>query len=389
MLNKTREDFEVLKKGIIYFDSACMSLKPKQVVNAMLSYYNEFPGCAGRSMHKIGKKVEEEVAKSRKKVKDFINAKKESEIIFTKNTTESINLVANSFKFDKCDIVVSSDREHNSSLLPFLNRKDIKYVPVDSKEDFTFDLEKFGDKVKNARFVSIVHTSNLDGYTLPVKEIIKIAHENGALVMLDGAQSVPHKKVDVKKLDVDFLCFSGHKMLGPTGIGVLYGKEGLLKNLNPFLVGGDTVVNSSYTNFELEKVPERFEAGLQNYSGIIGLGAAVDYLKKIGMENVEKHEEELGKYLLNNLHEEVDLVGVKDVKGIFSFNIGKISPHDVAMLLDQSKKIMIRSGAHCVHSWFNKHKINGSARASFYIYNTKEEINVFLEELKKVVKYFK
>lgn len=403
-MEKIRADFPVLQlqfkgKPIIYFDNACMSLRPKQVIEAMNEYYFKYPACAGRSAHKLGDMVTKKYHDARATMAKFINASKPDEIIFTRNTTEGINLVTHSFDFNPSDIVITSDREHNSNLLPWqilAKRKGIKHEIVFSKNDTTFDLDAFERKVKEAgnklKLVSMVHTSNLDGYTIPIKDVIEIAHEAGALVMIDGAQSVPHKKVDVRKLDIDFLAFSGHKMMGPSGIGVLYGKFELLKQLQPFLLGGDTVKNSTYDSCVLLDPPEKFEAGLQNYASAIGLAAAAEYLRKIGQDNVEQREMELNKIITN---------GIKDIKGlrilgppapeqrggIVSFTIEGIPPHDIALMLDETANIMIRSGAHCVHSWFNAHNmLNGSARASLYLYNTKEEAEKFVETLNEVAK---
>ncbi|MBC8500751.1 MAG: cysteine desulfurase [Nanoarchaeota archaeon] len=395
-VDKVRKDFPILKKKVVYFDNSCVTLKPKQVVEVMNKYYYEFPACAGRSMHQLGNKVTEEVAKSREVIRKFINAKRKEKIIFTRNTTEAINLVANSFNFKKGDKVLITDKEHNSNLLPWqlLAKKGVIRLRVlGSRQDNTFNIESFEREVKDVKLVSIVHTSNLDGVTNPAKEIIKIAHKNNALVMLDAAQSVPHKEVDVKKLDADFLAFSGHKMLGPSGIGALYGKKELLEKLNPFIVGGETVKESTYTSQVWEDVPERFEAGLQNYAGIIGFAEAARYLSKIGKTNIEKHEIKLTSKLTNGLEEigDVSIIGPEAEKRncITSFNIGKEDPHQIALLLDNSANVMVRSGAHCVHSWFNKHKIKGSIRASLYIYNTEEEVEYFIDNMKKIKKLLK
>ena len=376
-VEKIREDFPVLSKDIIYFDSACMSLKPKQVIDKINEYYNEYPVCSGRSVHKLGLRLDDEMSNARKSIQKFISAKKSKEIIFSKNTSESINLLANSYKFDK---VLLTDREHNSNLIPW---QKFKYGVLRSKKDFSFDLEKFSEVVKNYDLVSFVHTSNFDGYTLPVKEIIKIAHDNKTKVHFDAAQAVPHKEINVKKMDVDFLTFSGHKMLGPTGTGVLYAKEKILEDMKSFLVGGETVIDSGYDAHVLEELPHRFEAGLQNYSGILGLGEAVNYLKKIGMGNIEKHE----KKLVSEIDKEgLEEVGYSGERGVFNFNVPGIDYHEVAGMLDHSKNIMIRSGMHCAHSWYNANNIKGSARASFYLYNTSEEIRVLNEELVKIKK---
>ncbi|MFH0949140.1 MAG: aminotransferase class V-fold PLP-dependent enzyme, partial [Candidatus Aenigmatarchaeota archaeon] len=288
-IEKLREDFPILKSGIIYFDNACVSLKPKQVIEAMNKYYYEFPACGQRSEHKLGKKVTESVWQSRKELKKFFNAKSEKEIIFTKNTTESINIVAHSMHGP----VLLTDKEHNSNLVPW--QVDGKIQIVKSKPDMTFDMDAFESSLKNIKLVSFVHTSNLDGYTIPAREIIKISHEHNIPVMLDAAQSAPHRTIDVKKLDVDFLACSGHKMLGPSGMGILYGKQHMLEKLQPLSLGGDTVSDSTYKSHKLLGVPERLEAGLQNYAGIIGFAEAVKYLEKIGMENIEKHETMMNK----------------------------------------------------------------------------------------------
>jgi len=387
-VKKIREDFPVLQKKIIYLDNACMALKPKQVIHALNSYYNDFPACGERSEHQLGRKVTEAVDNARKSVAKFINAVPE-EIIFTKNTTEAINLVAHSLDLKKDDIVLTTDKEHNSNLLPW---RRFAHQFVKSKADNTFDLDAFEKKVKGVKLVAMGHTSNLDGVSIPAKEIIDIAHRHGALVLLDGAQSVPHKEIDVRTLDVDFLAFSGHKMCGPTGTGVLYGKLDLLEKMKPFIVGGGTVKNSWYDKQEWEDVPHRFEAGLQDYAGIIGLGEACRYLQSIGMKNIEKHELELNKKMTDALAGEVKLIGPRDPalrSGIFSFNIEGMDMHEIAGILDNSANIAVRAGNHCVHSWFNAHNLKGSVRASVYFYNTLEEVEKFVDEVKKILKFLK
>jgi len=244
---------------------------------------------------------------------------------------------------------------------------------------------------KNTRLVSIVHTSNLDGVTNPIKEIAKIAHDNDALLLVDGAQSIPGKKVDVRKLDIDFLSFSGHKMLGPTGTGVLYGKHELLQKLDQFIVGGETVIDSTYEDFVPEKIPNKFEAGLQDYAGIIGLGEACRYLKRVNQESIENHEIRLNKFITDQLsgNKRIKILGPQDPakrSGIFSFTVEKMDIHHVSKMLDVSKHIMVRSGAHCVHSWFNAHDMKGSVRASLYFYNTEHEAQVFVDEMNKILK---
>ncbi|MBI2548215.1 cysteine desulfurase [Candidatus Woesearchaeota archaeon] len=393
-VEKLRQDFPILGKPVIYFDNACMSLKPQQVIDKLTSYYTEHTACAGRSSHAFATKVEDEVTGARRNVKKFINAKHDEEIIFTRNTTEGINLVANCCGLTKNDRVIISDKEHNSNLIPWLKqaKKGITVVAVTSNPDNTFNLERFAEAfTQTTKLVSIVHTSNLDGVTNPIKEIAKIAHEHDALVLVDGAQSVPSQPVDVQTLKVDFLSFSGHKMCGPTGTGALYGKKAALEQLDQFLVGGETVIDATYTDYQKEEVPMRFEAGLQDYAGILGLGEACTYLKKIGLEKIAKHELMLNKLMSEELlqHKKVQLIGPQEAAqrgGIFSFNIAGVDPHHVAQMLDVSKHIMTRSGAHCVHSWFNKHQMKGSVRASVYFYNTPEEVAVFVDQVKKIAR---
>jgi cysteine desulfurase/selenocysteine lyase len=298
-------------------------------------------------------------------------------------------LIANSLKWKSGDKVLCSDKEHNSNLVPWLiaKQRGIKH------EIFRFgDIEDFTKKVKGTRLVSIVYTSNVDGTSNPVREMIKIAHEQNALVLLDAAQSAPHKEVDVRRLDCDFLVCSAHKMLGPSGMGILYGKSDLLGELNQFIVGGETVSNTTYNFFVPEKIPERFEGGLQNYGGIIGLAEALRYLQRVGLSDIEKHEQKLNERLtLGLLKLGVDILGPKDAKlrgGITGFNIGKANPHDVSLMLD-SYNIATRSGMHCAHSWFNAKGMNGSSRASFYLYNTEDEVDFMLEKMKDIVKIVK
>ncbi len=398
-INKIREDFPILnnpKKPVIYFDNACMTLRPKQVVEKMNQYYYEYPACAERSHHRLGKKATEEYNNSRVIVRKFINAKSDKEVIFTRNTTESINLVAKSFNFKKDDVIITTDKEHNSNLLPWQvasRAHSLRRERVSTKEglDFTHfeQLLRKAQGNHNKVFVSMGHTSNMDGTSIPAKEVISMAHKYNALVMLDGAQAVPHQSIDVKKLDVDFLAFSGHKMLGPTGTGVLYGKEELLRKLTLYNVGGSTVEDSHYDGAEFADLPERFEAGLQDYAGFIGLGAAMEYLKK-HIDSIHEHELKLNKIVTEGLKNHVDILGPEDYKlrsGIYSFNTkNKMDFHEVALMLDSYANIMIRSGRHCVHSWFNAHNIDGSARASFYLYNSEEEAKLFVEKLKEVVK---
>jgi cysteine desulfurase/selenocysteine lyase len=399
-IDKIREDFPILSKKIngksfIYFDSACTSLKPKKVIDAILAYYTEYTGCAGRSVHKFATRTTEEFEKAREKVAKFISAKRPEEIIWTKNTTEAINLVSHSFKFNKGDKVLTTNLEHSSGLMPWQLRAEKGDIVLDfvlCDKEGEFNIEEFKKKIdKKTKIVSVIHVSNVTGTKAPLEEIIKIAHDNGSLVLVDGAQSVPHISIDVRKLDIDFLAFSGHKMCGPTGIGCLYGKYDLLKELQPFIIGGETIRDADLKSHVLEEVPQRFEGGIQHYAGAIGLGAAVDYLSSIGMKNIENYEKETAKLLIEGLLTvpKIDLIGPKDYKkkgALAAFNIKGMEPHDVAIMLDE-QNIFVRSGMHCaypIHKFLHENK--GSARASLYFYNTKEEIKTFIEKLNNIAK---
>ncbi len=398
-IEKIRKDFPLLdkkidEKPIIYLDSACVTLMPQQVMNSMNDYYTNMGSCGARSVHRLGVDVTRKCEDVRENIRRFLNAEDRREIVFTKNSTEAINLVANSLIFEKNDMVITTDREHNSNQLVWQNFGElgkIKHVSSRSKEDDTFDLEGFKELCTgNVKLVSIYHTSNLDGYTLPVKEITDIAHENNALVMLDAAQSAGHRKIDVKSLDIDLLCFSFHKMLGPS-LGVLYGKSDVLEKLSPFIVGGGTAAKIGDEGIEYEKTPRKFEGGLQNYAGIIGGGAAVDYIENVGRERIREYENTLWKYVSKRLGDiqGISFLGVNDAGhcgGILNFNIDGMNPHDVAMYLDSSANIMVRSGMHCLHSWYNRKKIDGSVRASFYLYNTMDEAKIFCEKIEELLR---
>lgn len=398
---KIRADFPTLeardgRKPVVYFDNACQTLRPRQVIETIQRYYQEFPACSGRSMHRMAAEVTREVDQARERVAKFLNAGRKEEIIFTRNTTEGVNLIASTLNWKTGDVILVSDKEHNSNLIPWqmvAKRHGAILRIVRTCEDNTFDMEAFEQALKAGpvRLVAMGYTSNLDGVTIPAAEIIKRAHRQGALVFLDAAQTVPHQRVNVRALDVDFLAFSGHKMLGPSGTGVLYGKYRLLEQLEPFLVGGDTVSTSTYDSCQFLPPPEKFEAGLQDYAGIMGLAAAVQYLQSIGYEAIEKQERMLNEFLSEGLEEipGVRIIGPSDPRlrgGIISFYVEGIDHHRIALMLDQMANIAVRSGQHCVHSWFNARGVIGSVRASVYVYNTLEEAKLFLDSLIKIRK---
>jgi cysteine desulfurase / selenocysteine lyase len=399
-LNKLRQDFPILRetpgqKPVVYLDTACQSLRPQAVMDAMNTYYNQYSACGGRSMHHLAAEVTHRCDQTRALAAKFFGASRKEEIIFTRNTTEGINLVANSLPWQSGDEILISDKEHNSNLIPWQKTARqkgtlLKFVPYTA--DNLFDLDAFNRLLTpKVKLVSLGFSSNLDGVTIPAAEVIKKAHQNGSLVLLDAAQTAPHYKIDVKKLDVDFLALSGHKMLGPSGTGILYGKYKLLEELEPFLVGGDTVATSTYDSCEFLPPPEKFEAGLQDYAGIMGLGAAFQYLQAIGFDAIQKQETQLNEFVTAAIRDVpgLTIIGPADPKlrgGILTFTIQGIDSHRVALMLDQMANITVRSGQHCVHSWFNAHQIKGSVRASFYFYNTQDEAAFLVSNLIKIRK---
>jgi cysteine desulfurase / selenocysteine lyase len=398
-IRKTRQDFPILdgieKKPFAYLDSACQSLRPRQVIDAINQYYLKENACSGRSMHRLAAAVTNEVDQARTGLAKFFNAAKKEEIVFTRNTTEGINLVANSMGLKAGDAVLISDKEHNSNLIPWqilAQRQGVVLKIIPTCPDNTFDLQAFEKLLDSqVRLVSLGYTSNLDGVSIPAEEVIKLAHRKGALVLLDAAQAAPHRKINLKALDVDFLALSAHKMLGPSGMGMLYGKYQLLEKMQPFLVGGDTVASSTYTTCEFLPPPEKFEAGLQDYAGIMGLGAAVKYLAGIGFDAIQKQETLLNEMITNEIKSipGLKIIGPADPRlrgGIVTFYIEGIDSHRIALMLDQMANIMVRSGQHCVHAWFHAHQIKGSVRASLYFYNTPEEAELFTSNLKKIRK---
>ena len=400
-IQKIRSDFPVLRKPSppIYFDNACVTLKPDQVIAAERAYEEQFPGCT-RSLHSLGREATVREEAARKTLASFIGAKPEC-TVFTKNTTEAINLVANTFPFRKGDVILGTDKEHNSNLVPWLRaaeRFGLERIVIPTDGDVLANFEKAFAEAKRAgkrvALAAIIHTSNLDGTTTPAKEIIALAHAHGCAVLLDAAQSAPHKPVSLSKLGADFLACSGHKKLGPSGTGLWALSPEWAEKLPPFLVGGETVERTTYREVIFAASPHKFEAGLQNYSGILGFAEAARYLERIGLDSIAKHEAALNAQATAGLLEipGAQVIGPVDSSkrsGILSFTLPGLDFHEVALLLDNTKQVMVRSGQHCVHSWFNAHGCEGSVRASFYLYNTKEEVAVFLDALKGVAKFGK
>ncbi len=405
-IDQIRQDFAALRrsragKPPIYFDNASMAMKPQAVTGALMRYYELFPtaGGDGRSVHWFANELREEVSKARMSLQRLINAQSPDGIIFTKNATESLNLVAHSYPFQQCDVILTTDKEHNSNLCPWRNleaKGRLRHEVVRSNDDNTFDLETLKKRIRagGVTLVSMVHTSNLDGYTIPAKEIIELCHAYDIPVVLDAAQSVPHKRIDVQELDVDYLAFSVHKMCGPTGVGVLYGKKESLSRLDNFMVGGGTVADTFYHREPLYlDLPWRFEAGLQNYAGVIAAGAAAEYLMRIGLENISQHDYELNRYVSEHLqrYEDIEVLGPQDARlrgGIITFFIKRLGLGDIGEQLDQRNNIMVRTGTFCVHSWFNARSINRNitaTRVSLYLYNTIDECKAFIETLDEIM----
>jgi len=398
MLNveELRQDFPILKTGIAYLDSTASSLTPEPVLEKMLEFYHEYRANVERGVHRLSQRASEEYEGVHSRVADFINAKSDSEIVMTRNTTEGINIVANGLKWNRGDKIVTSMIEHHSNFIVWLrlkNRYGVDLEIVKPKEPVVYGLldpADFENVIDDkTRLVAITHISNVLGVITPVREIAEIAHEHGAYVLVDGAQSVPHMKVDVQKIGCDFLAFSGHKMCAPTGSGALYIREELIDEVEPSYIGGGTIADVGVDHYELERGSARFEAGTPAIAEAIGLGAAVDYLKKIGMENIEEHERKLTKQMYEGLSDisRVDVYGPepKNRIAIMPFNVGELNCHDVALTLDVSANIMVRSGHHCALPLV-KHIIRrpGTVRASAYFYNTEEEIDKFLSAVKEI-----
>jgi len=397
-VQKVRQDFPILNTGIIYLDNAASSLTPEPVVQKMVEYYHEYRSNVERGLYKTSQRASEEVEKARAKIASFINSRSDSEIIFTKNSTESVNIVANGLTWRKGEKIITTLLEHHSNFIVWLRVKQKHCVNVDIVHPDGHGLVNLSDVEKavndHTKLVAVTHVSNVLGVILPIKEIVDIAHDHGALVLVDGAQSVPHLNVDVQRLGCDFLVFSGHKMCGPTGIGVLYIKQELLDRIEPLCIGGGAISDVGADYYRLEKSPAKFEAGTPPIAEAIGLGAAVDYLKNVGMKNIENHERNLTERIFETLINipNVRIYGPepKDKVGIISFNVGESNPHDVALAFDVSEDIMVRSGHHCAMPLVKDilKENRGTVRASTYLYNTEEEVEKFTSTLSKLASQF-
>lgn len=390
---KVQSDFPILNqrngRKLIYLDSASTSLKPRQVIKSVVDFYENYSANVHRGIYQESEEATERYEAVREKVAKFINVQKD-EVIFTKNTTEAINLVAKTWSGDRrSDKIMVSVMEHHSNLLPWqeLVRPQVtghrqQLVVLDVNEKGELDLFDLESKLKGVDLVAISHVSNVLGTINPVQEIVKKAHQAGALVLVDGAQAVGHMKVDVKKLGCDFYAFSGHKMLGPSGVGVLWMRKEIAESLPPFLTGGGMVG---------QETPHKFEAGTPNIEGVIGLGAAIDYLNDLGMDKIRQHEKKLVKYALKKLSKVAGITiygSAKDRAGVIAFNIAGIHPHDLASFLDQDG-IAIRAGHHCAMPLHERLKIKVSARVSFYLYNSLEDVDRLVGSVNKARKVLK
>lgn len=386
-----REDFLMLEENIIYFDNGATTLKPKILGETISDYYNHYSANAHRGDYDISLKVDAMYENTRDLVREFIGAKSNKEIIFTSGSTDSLNkIILGYFKnhLKSGDEVLITKSEHASNVLPWFELQDeigikVKYIPLNEHLEVTLDNVK-KSVTENTKVISIAHITNVAGDIRPLKEIIEYAHELGILVNVDGAQSVPHIKVNVEELDIDFLSFSAHKMCGPTGVGIIYGKEELLKETKPIVFGGG--MNASYLSDGTrvyDELPTLLEAGTPNIAGVIGFGAVLEYLNKIGMDQIEEREKELKKYALEKLSEVPNMIVYNDYtkSGIIAFNMKDVFAQDLAIYLN-NYGICVRAGNHCSKILKDEIGIKNTCRASFYFYNTKEEIDKFVEVLK-------
>jgi cysteine desulfurase/selenocysteine lyase len=403
-VTQIRDDFPILNREIrpgvpvVYLDSTATSQKPAAVIEAMDAFYRQSNANINRGVHTLAEESTALYEAAREKVARFINSPSARQVIFTRNTTESINLVAYSWAravLKTGDLVILTEMEHHSNLVPWHILKTergirLEFIPVG--EDGLLDLDAYRALLdQRPKLVSFTHMSNVLGTINPAAEIIRLAHEAGAITLVDGAQSVPHFGVDVQALDADFLAFSAHKMLGPTGIGALYGKAKLLDGMPPFLGGGDMIKTVHLQEFVPNTVPHKFEAGTPAIAEAVGFGAAVDYLTTVGMEAVAAHEHEVTEYALERLEEVPGLKlfgpAAQDKGGVAAFTFDGVHPHDVAQILDRDG-IAVRAGHHCAQPLHEKFGLTATSRASFYLYNTKEEVDKLIEGIYKVKEIF-
>ena len=399
-LTKIRDDFPILKSRInnhqlVYFDNAATTQKPQSVIDGISNYYKSYNANIHRGIHSLAEKATEEFEETRSLVKEFINASSENEIIFTRGTTEGINLISSSlskFYFNEGDEIIISEMEHHSNIVPWQmiadeNKLNLKVINV--SENGEIDMDHFNSLIsEKTKLVSIVYISNTLGTINPVNKIIEKCKENNILSVVDGAQSSAHKKIDVTDLNCDFYVFSAQKMYGPTGVGVVYGKEEILEKMPPYMGGGEMIKDVSFSNTSYNNLPYKFEAGTPNIGDVIGFKEAINYIKNIGIDNIETYEISLKKYTEDALKkiDGIKVVGTaKDKVGIFSFTTEKVHYYDLGLLLD-AKGIALRTGHHCTQPLMDKYSLDGTARLSLAIYNSTEEVDYFVESLSNLIK---
>ena len=396
-----KNDFPTFKskeKNFIYLDSASTSQKPQSVIDSVSSYYDSYSANIHRALYEIGEKATDKYESVREKVRKFMNVPDSHSIIFSSGTTESINLIAYAWgtkNLNNDDHILITEMEHHSNLIPWQllssrSNASLDYILLNN--DGTLELESLEKKIlSKTKIISVSHQSNVFGTINPINKIIDEAKKVGAITVIDGAQAVPHMKVDIENLGCDFYAFSGHKMLGPTGVGVLIGRKTILEKMDPFMGGGEMINTVTMEKSTWNDVPWKFEAGTPNIAQVIGLGAAIDYIEKIGIENIHQHEQGLLKYGLEILsqNENIVLYGNPEIRGaVIPFNVKNVHPHDLAKFLD-TDGICIRAGHHCTQPIMNRLGINATARASFYIYNTKNDIEKLGDSIKKTADIFK
>ncbi len=404
-IEKIKKDFQIFKNqpDLVYLDSGATSFTPDTVVKSMDKYYYECKANTSRGVYELSEKATQKYEKVRQKVKNFINANDENEIVFTSGTTASINLVAFGLKdtLGRDDEILITASEHHANLIPWqrlVSDGNLKVLNVSSAGEI--DLDEFKSKIsKKTKVLAISHVSNVLGTIYPVKKLMKIAKKINPqiITLVDGAQSVPHIKTDVLDLDCDFLAFSAHKMCGPTGVGVLYGKKHQLEKLIPIFTGGDMIEEVTFKKSTFTQIPHRLEAGSANISGVIGLGSAIDYIESIGTENIRNHETKLLAYTIDKLKEtfgdEIEIFGPIDTKnrsGVISFKFKSYHPHDIASILDSYSNVCVRAGNHCAMPLHNEVlRVLATTRASFYFYNTQKDADTLVDGLKKIEQILK
>ncbi len=398
-VSAVRRDFPALedrpdRPAPVYLDSACMSLVPRAVLEAMEGYYRDYPGCGGRSLHRFAEEVGRRFEGAREAFARFLGRADPNGVVFTRGATEAINLVGQGLPWKKGDRVLISDREHNSNLIVWQRlaaERGIRIEILPVADEGGFDAEALEPALaRGVRLVSLFHTSNLDGHSLPIREITERAHAHRALVLFDGCQAAPHERVDLDRLGVDFYAISVHKMLGPTGTGLLASTPERLRELRPLLVGGETVERSTLSGHVLRAPPHRFEAGLQNYAGVIGAHAAIEYLGELGFDEIRAQQLALNREISSAFAGEPRLrvLGPPDPEerpSIFAFSLEGIDANDAAVFLDEGYRVMVRSGMHCVHSWYLARGLEGNVRASFYFYNDRRDVATLTAGLREML----